>query len=294
MPRRRAVAPGGGRLHGPASVIGGQAVRGWQRLISAGAVRVTRRGPPGGKPGRALALRSRCRQRSTWTRRRARPARMASRFAVVRAAGRLAVAAPARTEVMTARRAAVNEIWRGCTGWPARRPLRAGMATAAAARAVARASSTAITQAACSWRTRGGEPKRSIGPVDGPAPLMADLASFRQVSDDPPPVVGLRELAGGVGRMVVQVGDQAEQLGCVAVGHGDGVLDHPDGQRDPAAGDLRQVGAVREEVPGPAQRDAVPDPDQQVGAGLQHGLDPRHAGKLRSITHSRQGVNRYP
>ena len=78
----------------------------------------------------------------------------------------------------------------------------------------------------------------------------------------------------------MQVGDQAEQLGGVAAGDGDGVLDHPDGQRDPAAGDLRQVGAVGQEVPGPAQRDAVPDPDQHVGAGGQHGLDPRHAGKV--------------
>src|SRR2546430_16834755 len=66
---------------------------------------------------------------------------------------------------------------------PAWRPPRGGTATAAAARAVARASSTAVTQAACSWRTRAGEQERSIGPVDGPAPLIADLASFRQVSD---------------------------------------------------------------------------------------------------------------
>ena len=84
---------------------------------------------------------------------------------------------------MTARRAAVNEISRGCTGWPARWPLRAAMATAAAARAVARASSTAITRAACSWRAWAGEPGRSTGPVDGPAPLIADLASFRQVPE---------------------------------------------------------------------------------------------------------------
>ena len=55
---------------------------------------------------------------------------MESRFAAVRAGGRLAVAAPDRTEVMTARRAAVKEICRGCTGFPARRPLRAGTATA--------------------------------------------------------------------------------------------------------------------------------------------------------------------
>src|SRR6516165_9558728 len=107
---------------------------------------------------------------------------MASWFVLVRVAGRLAVAAPDRTEATT-RRAAVKEIWRGCTGCPARRPRRAGAAMAAAPRAAARASSTAITQAACSWRTRGGEPERSIGPVDGPAPLTADLASFRQVSE---------------------------------------------------------------------------------------------------------------
>src|SRR5439155_3159784 len=106
-----------------------------------------------------------------------------SRAAAVRAAGRLAVAAPERTEAMIARRAAVKEISRGCTGCPARRHLRAGTAIAAAARAVARASSTAVTQAACSWVTRAGDAERSIGPVDGPAPLMADLASFRAVSE---------------------------------------------------------------------------------------------------------------
>ena len=61
--------------------------------------------------------------------------------------------------------------------------LRAGTAIAAAARAAARASSTAVTQAACSWATRAGDCERSIGPVDGPAPLIADLASFREVSD---------------------------------------------------------------------------------------------------------------
>ena len=54
---------------------------------------------------------------------------------------------------------------------------------AAAARAVARASSTEITQAACSWATRAGDWDRSIGPVDGPAPVIADLASFSVVSE---------------------------------------------------------------------------------------------------------------
>jgi hypothetical protein len=84
---------------------------------------------------------------------------------------------------MTARRAAVKEISRGCTGCPARRPQRAGIAIAAAAPARAQASSMAVTQAACSWATRAGEQERSIGPVDGPAPVMADVASFRQISE---------------------------------------------------------------------------------------------------------------
>ena len=44
--------------------------------------------------------------------------------------------------------------------------------------------------------------------------------------------------------------------------------------------EICQVGAVREEVPGPAQRDAVPDPDQHVGAGGQQGPDPGRAGKV--------------
>src|ERR1035441_1697230 len=101
----------------------GQAAMGPQTLIWAVAVVVARRGPPGGKPGRALVFRSRCRLRSTLTRRRARQARGGSRFASVGGAGRLAVAAPGRVEVMTARRAAVNEISRGWTGWPARLPL---------------------------------------------------------------------------------------------------------------------------------------------------------------------------
>jgi hypothetical protein len=69
----------------------------------------------------------------------------------------------------------------GCTTWPARLPLPAGTAMPAAASAAARAGSTAMIQAACSWATR--RPDRSIGPVDGPASLIADLASFRQVSD---------------------------------------------------------------------------------------------------------------
>ena len=82
-----------------------------------------------------------------------------------------------------ARRAAVKEISRGWTGSPARRPLRAGAATAAASRAMARASSVEMTQAACSWAIRAGDAERSIGPADGPDSRIADLASFSGVSE---------------------------------------------------------------------------------------------------------------
>jgi hypothetical protein len=41
-------------------------------------------------------------------------------------AGRLAVTAPDRMLARAARRAAVNEIWRGWTGWPARRAFAGG------------------------------------------------------------------------------------------------------------------------------------------------------------------------
>ena len=101
----------------------------------------------------------------------------AGRRAAVSAAGRLAVAAPDLVVVIAARRAAVKEISRGWTGCPARRPLRAGAADRAAARAAARTSSQAVTQAACSWRIMSGVRDRKIGPVEGPAPRMADLAS---------------------------------------------------------------------------------------------------------------------
>jgi hypothetical protein len=84
---------------------------------------------------------------------------------------------------MMARRAAVKEISRGWTGRPARLPFAAGAARRAAARAVARTSSVAATQAACSWVTRPGDCDRKIGPVEGPAPLIADLTSLRAVSD---------------------------------------------------------------------------------------------------------------
>src|ERR1019366_240469 len=201
----------------------GQAAIGPQTLISAAAVRMGMRGPPGGKPGRTLVLRSRCRSRSTSTRRRGRPARIASRRAAVSGAGRLAVAAPDRVVVITARRAAVNDISRGWTGWPARLPLPAGMAIAAAARAAARAGAAAMEQAAGSWGSRAGD----SAPEDG-----------------------------------------------------HGVLGHPDGGRDAAAGDLRQVGAVGQEVPGPAQRYVALDADQHVSAGREHPLDAGDAGEV--------------
>ena len=50
-------------------------------------------------------------------------AQLRGRVAVIAGAGRLAVAAPALVVVRMARRAAVNEISRGWTGWPARLPL---------------------------------------------------------------------------------------------------------------------------------------------------------------------------
>src|SRR5260370_23981501 len=103
---------------------------------------------------------------------------MGARVAWASRGGRLAVAGPDRTEVMTARRAAVNEISRGCTAWPARLPLPAGTAMPAAARAAARASSVAVIQAACSWAIRAGECERRIGHVEGPATLIAALGDF--------------------------------------------------------------------------------------------------------------------
>ena len=43
--------------------------------------------------------------------------------------------------------------------------------------------SVPVIQAACSWAIRAGDAERNIAPVDGPAPLIADLASFSEVSD---------------------------------------------------------------------------------------------------------------
>jgi hypothetical protein len=114
-----------GRVRGGVGVAGG--CRGWSGGAGAadadlGGGGVGGCGPAAGKPRRALVLRSRWRWRSTWTRRRARAARMRSRAAWARRRGRPAVAASARTEATAARRAAVKEISRGWTGRPARGP----------------------------------------------------------------------------------------------------------------------------------------------------------------------------
>ena len=137
-----------------------------QMVILAGAVRVVVPRPAAGKACRALVWWSRCRSRSMLTRRLPRSRRAVPRAAAVSGAGRLAVAVPVRVVVMAARRAAVKEISRGWTGCPARRPLRAGAADLAAARAAARASSVAVIQAACSWRIMSGVCDRKIGPVE--------------------------------------------------------------------------------------------------------------------------------
>src|SRR6266498_1489984 len=119
----------------------------WEWVLWGGGVGGGGCGPACGKPGRAFVLRSRCRSRSRVTRRRASSVSVVCWLAVARGVGRLAVAAPVRVVVMTARRAAVKEIWRDCTGWPARRPFVAGVAIVAAARATARVSSTAVVHA---------------------------------------------------------------------------------------------------------------------------------------------------
>ena len=108
--RRVQLGGGGG--------AGVQAARGPQTVIAAGALRVVVPRPAAGNACRALVLWSRCRSRSMVTRRLPRSRRAAWRRAAVRAAGRLAVAAPVRMVVMAARRAAVKEISRGCDGLP--------------------------------------------------------------------------------------------------------------------------------------------------------------------------------
>ena len=156
---------------------------GSQTLIWAVAVSAGTRGPPGGKPSRALVLRSRWRLRSMSTRRRARLARALSRLAVIAEAGRLAVAVagPGGGDDGAAR------------GGERDLP---GVDGLAGALALAGGDGDRRGGAGCrAGQLGGGHPggvllgdqgggaDRSIGPVDGPAPLIADLASFRQVSD---------------------------------------------------------------------------------------------------------------
>src|SRR5437773_11317637 len=104
----------GGRFHGPAEAAAvGDAAGGWvqaamgpQTVIVAGALRVVMPRPAAGNACQALVLWSRCRSRSTVTRRLPRSCRTASRVAAVSGLGRLAVAAPLRVAVLAARRAA--------------------------------------------------------------------------------------------------------------------------------------------------------------------------------------------
>src|SRR6266536_2197271 len=161
----------------------GQAAAGRQTLTRAVAVRVVMPRPAPGKAWRALVLRSRCRWRSMTMRCLPSARRVSWWKAFAMGAGRLAVAAPDRMLARAARRAAVKETWRGWTLCPARRPLRAAAAWRAAARARLRMSSVPQIQAACSAVISSGACERMIGPVDGPAPVMADFASFSEVSD---------------------------------------------------------------------------------------------------------------
>src|SRR5260221_4197487 len=182
----------GGRFHvrrfragirGAAAGAGGQAAAGVQTATCAIAVRVVMARRAAGNAWQVLVLRSRCRWRSMTIRRLPRARTVSWWKAPAIGAGRLAVAVPDRMLASAARRAAVNEISRGWTFCPARRPLRAGAAFRAAARARARHSSVPQIQAACSWAISAGLAERKIRPADGPAPVIADLACFREVSD---------------------------------------------------------------------------------------------------------------
>src|SRR5260370_6338898 len=154
-----------------------------QRLSCAIVVRVLMARPEAGNAWQALVFRWRCWWRSMTIRRLPRARRVSRWRAVAIGAGRLAVAAPDRVLASAARRAAVNEISRGWTFCPARRPLRAGAAFRAALRARARVSSGPPIQAACSAVTRARPFERAIGPADGPAPGITDFAFFMAVSD---------------------------------------------------------------------------------------------------------------
>jgi len=252
-----------------------------QTLIWALAVSAGMRGPPVGKPSRALVLRSRWRLRSTSTRRRARVARTLSRLAVIAGAGRLAVAAPALVVVMTARRAAVNEISAGVDGL-------------AGALALAGGDGDGRGGAGCrAGQLDGGDPGGVFLGDEGWAGGAEHRPGGRAGAADrglgflqagfrpgPPPVVSGGEHLRRVGVMVEEVSDQAEQHRGVPPGDGDVILDHADGEGDAAAGQGGQVGAVGLEAAGWRQGDAVLDADQHVRAGREHPLD---AGSSRKI-----------
>src|SRR5258708_9775 len=161
---------------------GGQAA-GMQRLTCAIVVRVLMARPEAGNAWQALVFGWRCRWRSMTIRRLPRARRVSRWRAVAIGAGRLRGAGPDRVLGRAARRAGGKEISPGWAVLPARRPLRAGAAFRAALRARARVSSVPQIQAACSAVTRAGLFERKIGPADGPAPVIADFASFRAVSD---------------------------------------------------------------------------------------------------------------
>ena len=104
----------------------------------------------------------------------------------------------------------------------------------------------------------------------------------RGLEPGPPPGISARELGGGVGGVVVQVGDQAEHLRDVLAGDGHVVFDDADLQAPPAAsaGQVAVVAAVGQEAADPGQGDVAFDADQHVGAGGQHPGHPVSSGKI--------------
>src|SRR6266540_771303 len=97
----------------------------------------------------------------------------------------------------------------------------------------------------------------------------------------PAPPVCLGEQLGRVHLVVEEVGDEAEQFGGGLVLDAHVVLDHPDGQGGPAAGQAGVVGpSVLGEPADPVQPDITLDADQDVGAGGEHRRDPGHAGEV--------------
>jgi len=191
MPCRRAVSGWGGVLRGVVTVSdrfgrAGQAAAP-QTVTTAGALRVVMACPAAGNGCRVLTLWSRCRSRSTMTRCLPGAAMAAAWPAPARPGGRLAVAVPARVVAMTARRAAVNETCRGWTGWPARRPLRAGAAVLSAWRAPAGAGRAGSPETGPRGR-RGRRPpaRRRRGSARSRGTLTRDQAELTLGAGDLP------------------------------------------------------------------------------------------------------------